>query len=101
MAAGTGVGLGSQPRAKVSMMIMRPPQQGHGRGSTRGPLSVASGVSGSFGRDGIASNWRARDVGGAIAGEQAVVADAIESLRQVCSAMSVAQSARWQDMFRP
>jgi hypothetical protein len=25
-----------QPRAKVSMMNMRPPQQGHGRGSMRG-----------------------------------------------------------------
>ena len=27
---------GSEPPAKVSMMIMRPPQQRHGRGSTRG-----------------------------------------------------------------
>jgi hypothetical protein len=42
IAAGTGVGrcLGSQPRAKVSMMIMRPPQHGHGRGSTGAPLFI-------------------------------------------------------------
>ena len=31
-----GLCLGASPRAKTSMMIMRPPQQGHGRGSTRG-----------------------------------------------------------------
>jgi hypothetical protein len=38
IAAGEGVGrwFGSQPGAKVSMMIMRPPQHGHGRGSTGG-----------------------------------------------------------------
>jgi hypothetical protein len=34
-AGGVGRCLGSQPRAKVSMMIVRPPQHGHGRGSTR------------------------------------------------------------------
>ena len=33
---GVGRYLGSQPRAKTSMMIMRPPQQGQGQGSTRG-----------------------------------------------------------------
>ena len=31
-----GLCLGAPPRAKTSMTIMRPPQQGHGRGSTRG-----------------------------------------------------------------
>jgi len=31
--AGAGPCFGSQPRAKVSMTIMRPPQQGHGRGN--------------------------------------------------------------------
>ena len=36
MAAGDGLCLGAWPRAKTSMTIMRPPQQGHGRGSTRG-----------------------------------------------------------------
>jgi hypothetical protein len=38
IAAGGGEGryLGLHPRAKVSMMIMRPPQHGHGRGSTPG-----------------------------------------------------------------
>ena len=36
MAAGDGLCLGASPRAKTSMMIMRPPQQGHGHGSTRG-----------------------------------------------------------------
>jgi hypothetical protein len=41
IAAGAGVGrcFGSLPRAKVSMMNMRPPQQGHGRGSM--PVVVA------------------------------------------------------------
>ena len=33
---GVGRYFGSQPRAKVSMMIMRLPQHGHGCGSTRG-----------------------------------------------------------------
>ena len=62
IAAGAGVGrcFGSQPRAKVSMMIMRPPQQGHGRGSTRGSSSAAAPhVSGCSERDGTASNLRA------------------------------------------
>ena len=27
---------GSQPRAKISMTSIRPPQQGHGRGNTQG-----------------------------------------------------------------
>src|SRR5712691_5300351 len=49
---------GSQPRAKVSMTIMRPPQQGHGRGSTRGSSIAALGVSGSFGQGGTASRLR-------------------------------------------
>jgi len=34
--AGVGRCLGSQPRAKVSMTIIRLRQHGHGRGSTRG-----------------------------------------------------------------
>jgi hypothetical protein len=42
IATGAGVGrcCGSQPRAKVSLIIMRPPQEGHGRGSTRGSSSA-------------------------------------------------------------
>ena len=61
IAAEGGVGrcFGSQPHSKVSMMIMRPPQHGHGCGSTRGSSIVASGVSGCFGRDGTASSSRA------------------------------------------
>ena len=35
---GVGRQLGAQPRAKVSMTIMRAPQRGHGHGSTRGAL---------------------------------------------------------------
>ena len=55
---------GWQPGAKVSMMIMRPPQQGHGRGSARGSsLVVVSGVSGCCGREGTA---RCRHVGRSI-----------------------------------
>src|ERR1700720_1313101 len=54
-------GLGWQPRAKVSMMIRPPPQQRHGRGSTRGSSAAAvADVSGCFARDGTASNSRAR-----------------------------------------
>src|SRR6202035_3702111 len=59
--ADAGRCLGWQPRAKVSMMIMRPPQQRHGRGSTRGSSAAAvSEVPAGFGRDGTASNSRAR-----------------------------------------
>src|SRR5215467_9686835 len=47
--ADAGWCLGWQPRAKVSMMIMRPPQHRQGRGSTRGwSAAAASGVSGCF-----------------------------------------------------
>ena len=42
------------------MIIMRPPQQGHGRGNMRGSSdAAASGVSGCSERAGTASNWRA------------------------------------------
>src|SRR5258708_4519300 len=86
IAAGAGGGrcFGSQPRSKVSMTIMRPPQHGHGRGSTRGSSIAALGVSGSFAGGGTASSSRAwRNVFGAIAaGEQPIVADAVEALRQ-------------------
>jgi hypothetical protein len=58
---GAGRCFGWQPAAKVSMMIMRPPQQRQGRGSTRG-LSVAAvvDVSAGFGQDGTPSNSLAR-----------------------------------------
>jgi len=59
--AGAGRRFGWQPPAKVSMMIMRPPQQRQGRGRTRGwSAAVVSDVSACFGRDGTASNPRAR-----------------------------------------
>src|SRR6266446_1364421 len=59
--ADAGWCLGWQPRAKVSMMIMRPPQQRHGRGNTWSSAAAAvADVSGCFGRDGTASNSRAR-----------------------------------------
>jgi hypothetical protein len=45
---GVGRYFGSQPRAKVSMMIMRLPQHGHGCGSTRGSSIAAFGGSGCF-----------------------------------------------------
>src|ERR1700724_241424 len=35
--------LGSQPGAKVSITIMRPPQRGQGQGSTRGVSGAISG----------------------------------------------------------
>ena len=68
------------------MMIMRPPQQGHGRGSMRGFV----------GRWGLGL-WAVRadrhgeqlarpcDIGGAVAiGKQAVVADAMEAVGSTC-----------------
>ena len=63
IAAGTGVGrcFGSEPRAKVSMMNMRPPQQGHGLGSTRGwSIAAAVEISGGWEGGGAASRLRAR-----------------------------------------
>lgn len=75
---------GSQLRAKVSMMIMRPPQQGHGGSSMR--LVGCRGV----GRLGV---FRAGRCGEQLAGafdaayavttgEQSLMADAVEALRQ-------------------
>jgi len=43
LAVGVGRHLGSQPRAKTSMTIMRAPQRGHGQRSARGASGVASG----------------------------------------------------------
>ena len=40
---GVGRHLGSQPRAKTSITIMRAPQCGHGQRSTRGASGVISG----------------------------------------------------------
>jgi hypothetical protein len=40
---GVGRHFGSQPRAKVSMTIMRAPQHGHGQGSTRSVSGATSG----------------------------------------------------------
>ncbi len=52
---GVGRQLGSQPRAKTSMTIMRAPQRGHGQGATRG----ASGVTGSAAGGSAPSSARA------------------------------------------
>src|ERR1035437_3664522 len=64
IAAGGGEGrcLGSHPRAKVSMTIVRPPQHGHGRGSMRGSSIAALGGSGCFVGAGTASSSRARAI---------------------------------------
>src|SRR4029077_4755300 len=59
--AGAGRCFGWPPPAKVPTVIMRPPQQRHGRGNTRGSSAAAvADVSGCFARDGTASNSRAR-----------------------------------------
>src|SRR5262249_26501765 len=42
---GIGRHFGSRPRANTSMTIMRPPQHGHGHGSTRGLSGATSGCS--------------------------------------------------------
>jgi hypothetical protein len=56
--------LGWQPRAKVSMMNMRPPQQGHGRGSMRAwSAAGVSVVSGGSGLTGTAISSRAAAIG--------------------------------------
>src|SRR4030088_3291462 len=79
-AGGVGRYFGSQPRAKVSMMIMRLPQHGHGRGSARGCSSAASGVSGFFwARRQGEQLARVRNVSGSVAvGEQPIVPNAME-----------------------
>jgi hypothetical protein len=60
--AGVGRCFGWQPRAKVSMMNMRPPQQVHGRGSMRSWSGAGvSGVLDWSEQFGTASNWRYRD----------------------------------------
>ena len=67
------------------MTSMRPPQRGHGRGSTRGSSGATIfWSSGSTGGGGMASSSRAcAMLCGAIAvGEQAVVADAVEAFGQ-------------------
>ena len=66
------------------MTIIRPPQHGHGCGSTRGSSIAALGVSGCFGRDGTASSWRACAMFSARLplAEQPIVSDAMEALRQ-------------------
>ena len=60
---GAGRCFGWQPAAKVSMMIMWPPQHWQGRGSMWGSSeAVASDVSAGFERDGTPSNSRARAI---------------------------------------
>jgi hypothetical protein len=59
--ADVGRYVGSQPRANISMTIIRPPQRGQGHGRTRGS-SWAAGFCSSFSMmDGATpSSWRAR-----------------------------------------
>ena len=83
--AGVGRYVGSQPRAKTSMMIMRAPQRGQGHGSTRGSSGGGDVVVVEPDDDAARSEQFAcaGDVGGTVAvGEQAVVADAVEALGQ-------------------
>src|SRR5713226_6704245 len=65
IAGGTGVGrcFGCCPRKKVSMMIMRPPQQGQGCCGCFGSSGVAlAALMASIGMSGTASNSRARAI---------------------------------------
>ena len=58
--AGVGRHLGSQPRANVSMTIMRAPQRGHEQGSTLGASGETSGrCCGSASDGATSSNARA------------------------------------------
>jgi len=47
---GVGRRLGSLPAANTSITIMRPPQRGHGQGSTRGASGAMSGCCGQLAR---------------------------------------------------
>src|SRR3954454_7193845 len=75
------------PRSKISMMIIWPPQQGHsGRRSAAAPCAlvvsraIAGFVSGSGGSNQLPGSYDVGLTGGA--GEQPVVADAVEPLGQ-------------------
>ena len=56
---GIGRQLGSQPRANISITIMRAPQRGHGQGSTRRASGVISGCFGGSAGGTIWSSARA------------------------------------------
>jgi hypothetical protein len=76
---------GEEPRSNLSMMTMRPPQHGHGCAGGLGSLASAQLVSAvSDCAAGTASSSRARATLSAAraAGEQAIVADAVEAVRQ-------------------
>ena len=76
---------GEQPRSNVSMTIMRPRQHGHGCASGLGSASSARAVIAGLGlcRRHVEQSRASGDVVGACAaGEQAVVADAVEAVRQ-------------------
>src|ERR1700716_3657349 len=75
---------GSQPCAKVSMMIMRLPQYGHGRGSARGLFERSFGRLGFFwARRQGEQLARVRNVSGSGAvGEPPIVPNAMEAFRQ-------------------
>ncbi len=57
---GVGRHLGSQPRAKTSMTIMRAPQRGHGQRSARGASGVTSGCGCGSATGGSATGGRRR-----------------------------------------
>jgi hypothetical protein len=75
---------GSQPRAKISITIMRAPQRGHGQGSTRRASGVISGCFLWVGRrDDMEQCAGCRDVLSAVGvGQEPIVADAMEALGQ-------------------
>jgi hypothetical protein len=80
------------PASNVSMTCMRPPQQGQGLGSVRGPSVRAAAVgSGLGGGGGHSSSSRALAMAaGTIAvGKVAVVADAVETLRERAAGSAV------------
>jgi hypothetical protein len=62
---GIGRHLGWQPRANTSITIMRPPQRGHGQGSTRGVSTAISGCSCGSARDSVYDAFVARKKAGA------------------------------------
>jgi hypothetical protein len=83
--AGAGRYIGSQPRSKTSMTIIRPPQWGQGQGRTRGSSGAAAFCSSCSTTGGGSTEQLACacDVSGTLAaGEQTVMANAVEAFGQ-------------------
>ena len=74
---------GSAPGSKLSTMIMRPPQAGHGKRRILGFVVILDGLVGLAWRRGVEQGTDAIEIDGALAvGEQAIMADSMEPVRE-------------------